>query len=109
MTQITIPDSVTSIGLRAFSSCTKLTSVNLGNSVTSIGEESFAYCSKLTAVNIPATISTIGAKAFDYCSQLTNVYYGGTEKQWKSIKINSDNSYLNNAQFHFATTVDSAN
>ena len=36
--------SVTSIGSRAFWSCTSLTNVTIPNSVTSIGEDAFSYC-----------------------------------------------------------------
>lgn len=40
--EIVIPNSVTSIGTRAFSGCTKLTSVMIPNSVTTIGEYAFS-------------------------------------------------------------------
>ncbi len=39
-----IPTSVTTIGNRAFDSCTSLTSVTIPNSVTSIGDEAFSLC-----------------------------------------------------------------
>lgn len=42
MTNIIIPDSVTTIGEYAFRSCSSLTSVTIGNSVTSIGHSAFA-------------------------------------------------------------------
>ncbi len=47
---ITIPNSVTSIGERAFYRCNGLTSVTVGNSVTSIGSEAFFGCYGLTSV-----------------------------------------------------------
>ena len=47
---ITIPDSVTSIGDYAFYGCSSLTSVSIPDSVTSIGYRAFYDCSSLTAV-----------------------------------------------------------
>ena len=43
-----IPDSVTSIGISAFSRCSGLTSIMIPDSVTSIGEWAFSGCSGLT-------------------------------------------------------------
>ena len=48
----TIPNSVTSIGDKAFFLCSGLTSVTIGNSVTSIGEEAFFGCSGLTSLKV---------------------------------------------------------
>ncbi len=49
MTSVTIPNSVTAIGDRAFVGCDGLTSVTIPNSVTSIGEHAF-YCNNLKIV-----------------------------------------------------------
>ncbi len=67
---ITYP--VTSIGYEAFRGCNYLTSVSIPNSVTSIGERAF-YNSKLTSVTIPHNLTSIGSEAFRYCSGLTSV------------------------------------
>ena len=65
--------SVTSIGKRAFYSCSDLASVTIPNSVTSIGEETFQECSGLTSLTIPNSVTSIGVWAFDGCSGLTSL------------------------------------
>ena len=70
-----IPNSVTSIGERAFSGCTGLTSITIPNSVTSIGIRAFAYCSSLTSVTIPNSVTSIGGDAF---LEVLNVVYSGS-------------------------------
>ncbi len=52
---ITIPDSVTSIGGRAFYNCSSLTSITIPDSVTSIGEYVFNGCSNLNEIICFAT------------------------------------------------------
>ena len=73
LTSVTIPNSVTSIGNHAFHNCSGLTSVTIPNSVTSIGYEAFSYCSSLTSVTIPNSVTSIEDYAFESCSGLTSV------------------------------------
>ena len=68
-----IPNSVTSIGIRAFSDCSGLTSITIPNSVTSIGDGAFSYCSGLTSITIPNSVTSIGDGAFSYCYGLTSI------------------------------------
>ncbi|MDD6686855.1 leucine-rich repeat protein, partial [Sodaliphilus pleomorphus] len=58
-----IPDSVTSIGNRAFSSCDSLQSVTIPDSVTSIGNEAFWGCKSLQSVTIPDSVTSVGNEA----------------------------------------------
>ena len=73
LTSVTIPNSVTSLGEGAFFDCSGLTSVTIPNSVTYIGNYAFANCSGLTSVTIPNSVTSIGDAAFMNCSGLTSV------------------------------------
>ena len=68
-----IPDSVTVIGVCAFSSCTGLTSIKIPNSVTEIGSRAFRDCTGLTSVTIPNSVTKIGDYAFSGCISLTSI------------------------------------
>ena len=68
---ITIPQSVTTIGESAFYSCGNLTSVSMPEATT-IGREAFIYCYALTSVEMPS-VTTIGRDAFTFCYTLTSV------------------------------------
>ena len=73
ISEYTIPNSVKTIGGRAFSGCTSLTSITIPNSVKTIGDYAFLYCSNLTSITIPNSLKTIGYGAFDECSSLNSV------------------------------------
>ena len=74
VTDLMIPNTVTSISNSAFSGCSGLTSVTIPNSVTSIGGAAFSGCSGLTGkLTIPNSVTSIGWSAFNGCSNLTSV------------------------------------
>ncbi len=76
LTSVTIPNSVTSIGIYAFYDCTSLTSITIPNSVTNIGNFVFGFCESLTSITIPYSVTTIGEGAFLSCSNLETVVLG---------------------------------
>ena len=73
LTKVTLPNTVTYIGERAFASSTTLTSIKIPKSVTSIGSSAFSSCSKLTSITIPETVTSIEASTFSGCSSLTSI------------------------------------
>ena len=106
MTEVTIPNSITSIGNGAFIVCinlktvnfnaenctymgslsspvfdyynhTYLTTVNIGESVKTIPNYAFSNCKDLTKITIPNSVTSIGDYAF-YLSYLTEVTIGNS-------------------------------
>ena len=108
ITSITIPSSVTIIGVGAFEDCTSLTSITIPSSVTIIGSGAFEGCTSLTSITIPSSVTGIGNYAFYSCTSLTDVYYEGSEVEWKKIFISNDNGYLIKAKIHYNSSAPSS-
>ena len=73
LTELTLPNSVTSIENEAFRGCTGLTKLTLPDSVTSIGEYAFKDCTGLTEQTLPNSVTSIGESAFYLCSGLSKI------------------------------------
>lgn len=71
-TQITLPDSVTSIGRYGIALCAKLKGISLPKAVTAIGDFGLAGNS-FTAVSLPDGLQTLGRGAFDACASLSGM------------------------------------
>ena len=71
--EITIPKTVSNIGLLAFESCSRLTSIEIPHSVTSIGDGAFENCTSLASITIPNSITNIKRYTFYNCTSLTSI------------------------------------
>ena len=89
--EVTIPNTVKSIGQNAFRGCKGITSVTIPNSVTSIGSSAFYNCSGLTSVTIPNSVTSIGSSAFSDCSGLKEVHISDLAT-WCKISFGSYNA-----------------
>lgn len=70
---VTIPNSVTSIGIGAFRNCSNLQSIIIPSTVVHIGGDAFDACINLKEVVIPSTVTLIEERTFRGCSGLLNV------------------------------------
>ena len=71
VTEIAIPDGITSLSSFLFFGCEGLTRVVIPNSVTHLGWSCFNSCSNLTSVTLGSGLTFISAYAFNYCTALT--------------------------------------
>jgi hypothetical protein len=73
--KVTIPSTVTSIGMYAFGGCTRLEGVTIPDSVTDISHSAFADCNRMTYANIGTGVRTLGNGAFENCRSLTSLVF----------------------------------
>ena len=99
--RVRIPGSVTKIGNFALQGCYGLESIVLPAGVTSIGGQAFMACSGLKSIRIPAGVASIGPGAFSMCDNLKDVYFRGTETQWKAIPGLDITGISDSAVMHF--------
>ena len=94
LTNITIPESVTSICNYAFHNCSNLTSITITGNVASIGNYAFYNCSNLTSIMLPESVTSIGTSAFYNCGKLMNVYIDSIGS-WLTINFADEYSHPN--------------
>lgn len=71
---VIIPESVTSIGMFAFSYCPSLSTVIfLGNTLESIGQSAFEECAMLDTITLPDSLKDLGSMAFKNCMALQSI------------------------------------
>lgn len=74
--------------------------VSLPDTITEIGKGAF-YQNDLSKIYLPVSLLSIDENAFYDCAILTDIYYSGTEEQWRAISIADGNDSLENAVIHY--------
>lgn len=77
LTQVDLPNTLTTIQDAAFYNCTKLKEITLPNSVTQLGEGVFQGCSSLSQVRLSENLKTLPTSTFDGCKALTEFDFAG--------------------------------
>ena len=67
VSNVSIPPTVTSIGIDAFWNCRRLYSVSIPNSVTEIENGAFYSCTVLRNITLPEGLTTIRKSVFENC------------------------------------------
>ena len=97
---IILPDSVTEIGSSAFSNC-PLSSVTIGNGVETVHERAFSSCSGLRTIKIGKNLKTVEAYAFSGLSNIPEIYFAGSEAEWKNVTIDKTNDMILRATMYY--------
>ncbi len=81
---ITIPDTVTSIGNGAFSGSGELKNIKIPDSVISIWDEALGYCEKLTSVTFGSGIESIDRYVIHMSNAVANIEVGSKNSKYYS-------------------------
>ena len=105
VTELMIPEGVTSIGNYAFYGCSSLTSISIPESVASIGVSAFYDCNRLHSVTVGSGVLSIGSNAFSTSEKviwLTNTPPSGYSNAEGCINYVANDQYtsLNNVKVY---------
>ena len=77
-----------------------MTELTVPSSAASIGIWAFGHYTNLTRVFIPTSVKSIEYAAF-WDTGIKDVYYAGTEAQWRAIQVGEYNEKLTRANIHY--------
>lgn len=95
LTDVKLSNKLTEINNSTFADCVRLTTVSIPDRVSSVGAAVFSGCKSLRSVEIPLSVYYLGeipgngwyGNVFADCDALTDIYYAGTEDDWKLIDL----------------------
>ncbi|MBR3685302.1 MAG: leucine-rich repeat domain-containing protein [Clostridia bacterium] len=87
--EVNIPQTIVTIGERAFSACINLKKVNFeeNSTLTTIGNRAFFNCERLTTCTIPLGVKEIGSEAFMNCMEYTSTALQANLSDYSLLKL----------------------
>lgn len=109
ISSVKIPDTIATIGARAFDGCNYLTYLSLGKGVKAIGERCFFNCQNLSSVHFNGTIADWCGIAFENASSTPAVQTGNVfinEEIIKELVIPEGTREIKNYAFYGFTQLE---
>ena len=78
ITSISLPETLQSINGYAFRNCSKLSEIVVPEGVTTVGEHCFENCISLTSVSLPTTLKVLENHLFNNCNKLESFVFQPT-------------------------------
>lgn len=85
ITDLVIPEGVTTLNWYSFNTCKNLETVTLPDSLEFIDSWAFERCSKLKTINVPANVTRINGGAFAQNSSMTSITCDPANKNYVSV------------------------
>ena len=95
--EVTIPDSVSSVGNGIFMDCTALTSVELSDAMTIISNYMFSGCISLQYFYVPSNVTNIANTALNGCTSISEITVDAKNTVYTSVDgvlFNADKTIL---------------
>ena len=92
--EVRLPERMQQIGAEAFSGCDCLTEVRIPHGIQTIEKKTFYDCKALVSVIFPDSLTKIEKSAFESCVVLNDIYYEGTENDWRAVTVGERNAAI---------------
>ncbi len=99
----TLPDSITKIDNSAFMGCTSFEEIILPKNTKTVEAFAFSACTQLKSVTVPSSLKEIGKNAFYQCGALSDIYYAGSEEDFKKISVDDGNEAFSDAEVNYGS------
>lgn len=95
-----VPEGTKMLYNFSFTDCGSVPYIIVTEGVEKIGVNVF-HNTGARAIYLPLSLQEIGDESFIYNEYLTDIYYAGTEEQWKQIPVGSWNDDLQTVTMHY--------
>ena len=90
LNSVVLPKKLSMVSKNLFQYCSSLSSIEIPDGAVLIDDDAFYDCGQLRSVTVPASVTYIGPYTFMGCDGLRDIYFKGTESQWKNLLATTD-------------------